>query len=350
MNLGATAIEPAGGSPFAFVAIDVSMDGGNTWNRIVFDGHPSSPFDSESVAYSFAAGGAAVVRATAADRRGLMGTALQALAISRASQPGVSIAPAQATITAGQGVTFTASGGASGNYAWGGSAAGNGASASATFLAAGTYTVTLVDTGNSSYSPSAAASATVTVQTAFYTLSLSASPGGSVYGGGSYPPGSQATAVAAAAPGNAFAGWAGDLVGATPTILVAMNSNKSLIASFVPLLAQTISVVTPSSVSTRTPPFTLSAQSSSGLPVALTLDSGPVTLAANLVTPTGSTGTATLTATQPGNSQYLPAPPVVITFPIGAPPAGVVIADDSSKTKRSDRATWVTSYTSNPSR
>jgi len=206
-----------------------------------------------------------------------------------------------------------------------------------------------MDMGNASYGPSAAASASVTVGPAFYTLSLSASPGGSVSGGGSYPSGAQAAAVAAAGPQSAFVGWTGDLVGAAPTLLVVMNSNTSLTANFIQLLSQTLTVAAPSSVSTRTPPFALSASSSSGLPVTLVLNSGPATLSGNVVTPSGSTGLVTVTATQSGNSQYLPAQPLVVTFPIGAPSPGVVIADDASATKRSDRFTRTTSYTSNAS-
>jgi hypothetical protein len=67
-----------------------------------------------------------------------------------------------------------------------------------------------------------------------------------------------------------------------------------------------------------------------------------------MVTPLGSAGEVTLTATQPGNAQYLPAQPVVISFPVGLPPAGVFMTDDSSKTKKSDKATRTTSYISLP--
>jgi hypothetical protein len=127
-----------------------------------------------------------------------------------------------------------------------------------------------------------------------------------------------------------------------------MNSNKSILAHFAPLLPQTISFVPPGPVTTRSPAFTLSVSASSGLPVTLVLDSGPATLAANLVTPSG-VGEVILTATQPGNTQYLPAQPVIISINIGLPPAGVLLTDDSAATKKSDRATRVTSYTSGPS-
>jgi hypothetical protein len=125
-----------------------------------------------------------------------------------------------------------------------------------------------------------------------------------------------------------------------------MSSNVSLVAHFSQLLTQTISYVPPGSVSTRSPAFALSVTSTSGLPVLLVLNSGPATLASNVITPSGTQGQVVLTATQPGNSQYLAAQPVVITFAIGPPPPGVLLSDDSAATKRSDKATRVTSFTS----
>jgi hypothetical protein len=101
-------------------------------------------------------------------------------------------------------------------------------------------------------------------------------------------------------------------------------------------------------VSTRTAALTLSVTASSGLPVSLTLDSGPASLSNGVVTPTGALGEVTLTATQAGNALYLPAPPVSISFAIGMPPAGAILQDDSSATKRGDKQTRTTSYRSGP--
>ncbi|MGA2693757.1 MAG: hypothetical protein ABSF76_15450 [Opitutaceae bacterium] len=348
VTLGATATMPAGGNPLALVVIDLSVDGGNTWTRIASDNSPQSPTDAESVSFRFSSAGTAILRGTATDSQGLSGNATLTLAIAKADQSGVSISPSVASATAGQTLLFTASGGATGGYAWGGSASGTGVSTTVAFPAPGTFTLTVVDMGNSGYNPSPAASATVNVQPAFYTLTLLSSPGGTVSGGGSYAPNAVANAVATAAPGNSFAGWTGDLTGASSTMAVVMSSNKSLTANFVALLPQTISLVAPSAVTTRSAAFTLSAASSSGLPVALALLSGPASLLGTTLTPTGAVGVVTLTATQQGNSQYLPAPPVVLSFPIGLPPPGVIFADDASATKRSDRKTRTTSYTSIP--
>jgi hypothetical protein len=337
-----------GGHPISSVVIQVSEDNGNIWADIASNPRPSNPSDSEGVSYPFGSVGAALLRAIATDAAGLSATSSHAVVIGRATQTAIMISPATATAVAGQSVSFEASGGVTGNYTWGGLASGGGAVQAVVFPTPGTYAVTVLDTGNANYGPSPTATATVTVQTPFYTLSAIASGGGTVAGGGNYPPNSQATAVATAAPGNSFTGWSGDVTVGGPSISVLMNSDKSIVAHFAPLLPQTITFVPPGPVTTRTPAFTLSVTASSGLPVSLTLDSGPAALAANLLTPSGSPGEVIVIATQPGNSQYLPAQPVIISFAVGTPSAGVILADDSAATKKSDKTTRTTSYTSGP--
>jgi len=348
VGVGASASAAAGGHPLASVAISVSADNGATWVTVSSDLHPSSPSDTENASHAFGSAGSALLRASATDTAGLAASSTQTVAVLKASQTAVAIAPAAPAVTAGQSVAFAASGGATGNYAWGGAASGGGPAQTVAFPAPGTFSVSVLDSGDANHNPSPAASATVTVQAPFFTLSATASPGGSVTGGGSYPPNAEATVVATAGSGNAFLGWSGAVTAGNPTVSVLMDSNKSIMASFIPLLSQTISFVPPGTVTTLTPAFAISASASSGLPVSLSLTSGPVSLAGSLVTPLGATGEATLLATQPGNARYLPALPVVIAFPVGLPPAGVLLTDDSSKTKRSDRVTRTTSYISLP--
>ena len=322
------------------------MDNGNTWSVVTADPHPSNPSDLEATSYAFAVVGMATLRAVATDASGQTSTSIQTVMVSRASQAAVAISPASSTVIAGQSVSFLASGGTTGNYAWGGSAAGTGPVQIVAFPAPGSYAVTVVDLGNANYNPSQPASATVTVQNAFYTLSITTSGAGSVSGGGSYPPNSLAIASAAAGPGSAFTGWTGDVTAVTPSVSVPMSGNRSVMAHFSALAPQSITYVPPGAVSTRTPPFALAIVYSSGLPVLLALDSGPAALNGNTITPSGTLGEVTLTATQPGNTQYLPAQPVVINFTIGPPPSGVVLKDDSAATKKSDKDTRSTSFTS----
>jgi plastocyanin len=346
VGVGATAAASAGGSPLASVEIDVSWDNGNSWGVVADDVHPSSPSDTESATYAFPQAGAALLRAVATDSGGRTAASTQAVAVGRAIQGPVAVYPASVSITAGQSVAFSASGGSTGSYSWGGSASGSGPAQTVTFPASGSYAVTVFDTGNANFSPSPPASSAVTVQNPFYTLSLAASGAGSVSGGGSYPPNSQATATAVPGPGSGFAGWTGDVTASTPSLSILMSANKSVMAHFTALLPQSISYTPPGAVSTRSPAFALAATSSSGLPVSLALGSGPAKLEGNVVTPSGATGQVTITATQPGNAQYLPAQPVVITFAIGPPPPGVILSDDSAATKRSDKDTRATSFTS----
>jgi uncharacterized repeat protein (TIGR02543 family) len=349
LSVGASAFMGSNGSPLASVAVDVSMDGGGSWSPVLADGHASSPSDTEGAMTSFGQAGTATLRATATDSSGLQATSIQAVAVSKAGQAGVAIAPAALSLTAGQSAAFTVSGGATGNYSWGGSAAGSGQAQTVAFPVPGTFTVSVFDSGNAAFNPSAAATATVAVQAGFFLLSISASPGGTVSGGGSYPPDAQATAVAAPNPGNAFAGWTGDMTGSSPSLTVFMDANKSVTANFVALLPQTISFATPANITLRSPPLTLSATASSGLPVQIALVSGPASLAGSVLTIGGAIGQVTLVATQPGNAQYLPAQPAVVTFTVGPASAGVILSDDGPSTKRTDRFTRNTSFRSGPS-
>jgi hypothetical protein len=88
------------------------------------------------------------------------------------------------------------------------------------------------------------------------------------------------------------------------------------------LLNQTISFSSISNKLTTTPPFTVTATASSGLPVALAIVSGPATISGNTITLTGTVGTVTVSANQAGNAQYNPAPQVLRTFTVSAPGGG----------------------------
>src|ERR1700690_3768493 len=248
--VSATATQGANGSPLALVAIDMSVDGGATWSPVLANAQCASPSDTEQATPAFSHAGGAMLRVTATDSGGLQASAEQPVAVARAAQSGVAISPAAVSLTAGQSAAFAASGGATGNYAWGGSAAGSGPAQSVAFPVPGTYSVSVLDSGSADFGPSPAATPTVAAQAAFYVLSVAATPGGTVSGGGSYPPGAQATAVAAPGPGQLFAGWTGDATGASPSLSVLMDSSKSVTANFAPLLAQTISFAPPGNVTT----------------------------------------------------------------------------------------------------
>ena len=92
---------------------------------------------------------------------------------------------------------------------------------------------------------------------------------------------------------------------------------------------QTITFAPPSSKTYGDPTFGLSATASSGLPVAFSVLSGPVTLSGATVTITGA-GAVTIRAAQAGNSQYNAAPNVDRSFTI-APASLTVSPADASR-------------------
>lgn len=76
------------------------------------------------------------------------------------------------------------------------------------------------------------------------------------------------------------------------------------------------------------PGFALFASSDSGLPVILTLVSGPAMLENDFLEFTGRPGTITLRATQPGDAYYQAAPPITRSFTVTKlPPIKITFAD-----------------------
>lgn len=106
---------------------------------------------------------------------------------------------------------------------------------------------------------------------------------------------------------------------------VAITNDYASVTSSVAVLTvnwleQTISFSPLPSKRVDDEPFVLSATASSGLPVSYTSsNSGVATVSGNIVTITGI-GSTTITATQPGDAIYLPAPSVSQTLTIEPPP------------------------------
>jgi len=98
-------------------------------------------------------------------------TASTTISVIAASQS-VSVSPNTPSITAGQSVSFNASGGRNG-YVWAGTAGSSGSSQSAPFDSPGTYTVTVFSPAGGIYDQSNIATATVTVSPAAQTVSVS---------------------------------------------------------------------------------------------------------------------------------------------------------------------------------
>jgi hypothetical protein len=93
-----------------------------------------------------------------------------------------------------------------------------------------------------------------------------------------------------------------------------MNSDKAVTAVFAGKAAQTITFLDPGTQLVG-PAFDLFASASSGLPVAITVTAGNAFITGTAATgykmTITSAGAAEVTATQPGNTTFLPAPAVV---------------------------------------
>jgi hypothetical protein len=152
-----------------------------------------------------------------------------------------------------------------------------------------------------------------------FALTTSAGVGGSVTAGGNYVAGSLVTVGATADPGYRFAGWAGDASGIVPSIAVIMDRPRNVQAVFSTLATQTIDFPAIADRPPDTPAFAPGASASSGLPVTYAV-SGPAVMAGGLLQLTG-TGAVTVTASQGGDVNYLPATPASRTFNVAAPSA-----------------------------
>ena len=100
------------------------------------------------------------------------------------------------------------------------------------------------------------------------------------------------------------------------------NFNGTLDSSF-----QSISFPPIPTKLTTDPPFQLEATATSGLPVSYTVISGPATVNGDMVTLSGSPGTVTIQADQPGDATYDPATPVQNSFNVVDPNLNVPVID-----------------------
>jgi len=151
-----------------------------------------------------------------------------------------------------------------------------------------------------------------------YALVTNATAGGSVTPGGSYPVGTTVTISATPDATHYFVDWSGDASGTALAIDVTLDRPKSAQANFAPKTAQTITFDQPGDQAVGSQPFAPSASSSSGLPVTFTVVSGPATVTGGLVQVTGF-GAVMIQASQPGDTFYLPAAPVTLSFNVIAP-------------------------------
>jgi alpha-tubulin suppressor-like RCC1 family protein len=109
------------------------------------------------------------------------------------------------------------------------------------------------------------------------------------------------------------------------------GSSTQLVTLEIPKLSQTISLSAPADATYGDPPITLSVRASSGLPIALTVETPAVcTLliaGASTSVQINAAGSCTISATQMGDGAYLPAAPVSHTLSIARAPLTVTAQD-----------------------
>ncbi len=111
----------------------------------------------------------------------------------------------------------------------------------------------------------------------------------------------------------------------------AVNYDRSFIVNpaDVAKINQLINFSSISSKLTTNLPFSISASSSSGLPVSFSIVSGPASINGSTVTLNGTAGTVIVRASQSGNSEYLSAPNVDRPFNVVVPEVEEVSDDNS---------------------
>ena len=213
--------------------------------------------------------------------------------LGTAAGAGGSVSPG-GTFAAGSIVTVTATPDAAHDFAgWSGDAAGPGNPVSVTL------------DGNK------AVQANFTLKT--FALTTSASAGGSVTPGGTYPAGTTVTIAASPDATHRFVGWSGDASGTASPVAITLDRAKNAQALFTGKAAQAITFNPPGDHGNGAAPFGLSASASSGLAVTFTVVSGPATISNNMVQVTGP-GTVSIRASQTGDGSFLPAAPVTQSF------------------------------------
>lgn len=166
-------VSPSSQTITAGDTISFTAGGGSGVGAFVWGGEASGTGPSRSVTFGSAGAKTVTVYRASDGNYSQSNTAVANITVN-AVQPLVTISPSAQTITAGQSVTFSASGGAgTGAYVWGGDASGTGSSKTVTFPTAGTRTVTVYRAASPGYSQSASSSATITVNLDQPTVAIS---------------------------------------------------------------------------------------------------------------------------------------------------------------------------------
>jgi len=160
-------ISPASQTIAAGSSITFSASGGSGTGAYTWGGQASGTGANNTVSFA-SAGSYTVTVYKAADttysESNTASASITVTAPARVNQASVSISPSSVTAQPGESCLFTASGGSTGTYSWGGSASGSGGSCWVSFDSPGSYEVTVYSPATSTYNASNTATATVTVE------------------------------------------------------------------------------------------------------------------------------------------------------------------------------------------
>jgi len=148
-----------------------------------------------------------------------------------------------------------------------------------------------------------------------YTLVIDVVGNGSVTGADTYQFFETATLTATPAVGWRFGAWSGDLTGTDNPATLEMSGDRQVTATFVELLAQTITFAPLADRAVSNPPFELEATSSAGLPITFAAE-GVCSVSGITVTLSGLPGACTITASAAGDDDHLPAPDAARSFEV----------------------------------
>jgi hypothetical protein len=165
-------LSPVGPTITAGQTLNFTATGGQ--NGYIWGGTPGANGTSQNVTFSNPGTYTVSVYSPAGGSFGQSNLAESTVTVSPAPQS-VLVTPLSASVSAGQSVAFTASGG-QGGYVWGGSASGAGSTNVVNFPAAGSFSVSVYSPGTGIYAQSNTAVSSVTVASLPPTASLSASP------------------------------------------------------------------------------------------------------------------------------------------------------------------------------
>jgi len=210
-----------------------------------------------------------------------------------------------------------------------------------------------------SFMVNASGTLTATFQTQ-YQLTLSASP--ATWGivtpasGAFYNSGAVVPVTATPNSGYSFAGWTGAVANASAaSTTVTMSSPQMVAANFrIPAIQipQTINFGPLSNVAFGASPISLTATASSGLPVSFASATPSVCTVSGFTVAILTTGTCSIIASQPGNTNYLGAAPVTQTFTVSAASSAPVVTQGGvvplySSTPVIQPGSWISIYGSN---